>query len=331
MTGSSTRPAGDRQGDDLRQRFAEQVAGYEPDIIRIRAGLESQRRSSSRSGRRVPQRPVIVASLGATTAAAAIAMVALLNRPTGGQVSSVAPGPTVSIAGTEADQPVVSETSIRLPTTIPTAPSTSSEPSETEVTPPPASETTAMTLAPGSSPSTNPPAIRMSVAELPGSLSLGPDDYLDWTIAGSRDDGKLIRLDHRDPIISVRAQGDPPDRVSAPIDIVWTDGHPEEDRAENGHWWSVPATAEAFELAVAGDENPAEIAVYAGGTTMVTATVAVGGESYQIKLPAAAGDSGSAGVVVVQIDAAARGSDITIVLGGEPGTGSVALGAVALR
>jgi hypothetical protein len=318
-------------GDDLRQLLSTYASGHEPDMARIWARLEQQQRSGWRRGGRLSlSRPSAIAGL--TVAAASIAVAVVMSRPQGGDVSTIVPpsteGAATPTSGGSLDQPDASTSS----STPSTAPATTAGSDTVEVVPAPTSETTVAPAATDTIPSTAVPAVDLSVAELPAELWLSADGYLDWIITGSRRDGKMIRLDDQDPIITVTEPAAVARSVPGPIDILWTDGQPEEDRDTNSSWWGSPVAANAFEIAVGGAEGSTEIVVYAGGSGQVTATVTVEGHgSQEARFPVSADGSSAAGALTIRLDGDARGRDVSIVLGGGGYPDSVALGAVTLR
>ena len=281
-------------------------------------------------------------------AAATVVVGVIVLRPSDEDIQAVGGGREVS---------VTTSTAIPLPTLdSATGPSSSSvdspvdaseSPDSTEgvvsVGPPPSTGTTLETAETTTTPTTSPSysalswdrEVEVSVGDLPETLSLSADGYLDWVITGSRRDGKLISLDHRDPSIDVRVLHGPVQWTAAPIDIVWTDGQPEEDRVENGHWWSTPADPMAwasYEVRIDGAEAPSEIELYVGGSHEVTVTVVVDGFGvYSTELDPSPDGSGAAGVVKIDLAPTTRGHGVSILLGGHPGTAFVSLGAVTVR
>ena len=338
-------PDGERRdGDDLRHLLRVYSAGYEPDRAAIRARLNAVTSSDGPpSGREGGSRHRRSALVGLISAAAAVAVVvALVARVTpGDDVQTVSPGPTttpsteptVATSGSPAtSSPLPTQPEATVPsTTVPTTATAATSPGEADGPAPGGASPGSAGPDPGDgatpAPTSSGPGatpVEVTVGALPPQLSLSAAGYLDWAITGSRRDGKVITLDDQDALLTVQVVGPSPEWVEAPIDILWTDGRPEEDRTENGHWWT---TSGSFEVRIPGGAGATELSLYVGGSGSVTATVTVVGHPpVQGAVPAGAG-----GVVMVRLGPGAAGTDVAIVLSSGSGTGSVALGAVTAR
>lgn len=168
--------------------------------------------------------------------------------------------------------------------------------------------------------------LQLSTAALPSRIRFSEAGYIDWAIAGSRNDGKIITLDDRDPSIRISAPGHDPDRKPAPIEILWTDGQSEEDRDINDTWWSTQAFPTVFVISNNGDESPESIQLYVGGSADLSVSIIVGKvgtKSISVPSPGR--------VVTVDLGPQAQNNPFVITVGAPFGSGTVALGAVALR
>lgn len=174
------------------------------------------------------------------------------------------------------------------------------------------------------------PGVSIDVSDVPDGLELSADGYLDWAVTGARSDGTIIRLFRGPGAVALAGPSPGAEPVPAPFAVTWLNGSPEQSRTANRTWLSAPAQPTVFTVTVDGGPKAAEVALYAGGTAPVQVTVSVEGlGSRQVALPAH--ETGTAGVVVVALDASARGRDVTLAVGAGPGTGTVALGAVTAR
>ena len=319
---------GSDDGEDLASLLDTYASNHDPDLDRILTRFD-QRRSRATSRHRAAT-AARAAGAGMVAVAAAAVAVVFLNRPDPGTIQTA--GPDSSPVQTATAAPSSSTTSSMAAQT--------DEPPRADTSLPSTSGSTAATLA-ESSPQTTESTLggalsdddaRISVEVIPADLVVSTTSHLDWLIPGAGQAGGEVTLAGRTPLIDLTVTGTA-EPTAAPLEVAWTGGSPTEAGTNGRSWQAVPAAPTAYELQFPAATARDEIAVWAGGSGRVQVTITIDGASGErvAHLPDLAADIGTGGLVKVLLSGEARTRGVTIVIGGEAGSGAVALGAVTVR
>lgn len=314
---------------------------YAPDAVRIRSRIDAGLAAGAE--RAVPPRLRLLPPLAVAGAVAAtlVGVVVLVERAP----ERTPPALTTSAAAVSTSAPTSSAPSTSgRPVQSPAVPSPSHDsgaPRSSEHPSPTVSVTRPTTSAAPTSASSQAPtgsrtrAVATTVAALPGRLGLpvAGGEVRDWVVVGARNDGKLVRQKNGAGLIAapevVAGSAEP---ASAPVNVTWSGGIPEQDRTDNGKWWTAPSAPTVFRVRLGALDRPSKVTLYLGATgTTVQVRASVDGLSGTGT--SASVSPGAKAAVTIQLDQPAVGHTVTIEVGaGDSSTeGTISLAAVVLR
>jgi hypothetical protein len=317
-------PSEERIAELLRAAALRREPDRERIFARIEPALDDPRRRgdlpfAAASGRRLSGRDVARLAAVSGAAASVVVAVAALQGLTG--AADKAERQPVPAASGPSAAPVTPATADPTPTATGSAVATRS-PSRTRTATPPR-ETAAST------PDRVPSQVPVSIAEWGAGdvLTLTPDGGRDWIVTGARQDGKLVRREQPVPLIGAPEVRGATTWVSpGPFTVRWSGGIPEEDRADDRTWLTLPAAAGSIRLTVPAAGVEQTVRLYVGAAGSQGRVVArVGSETTTVDVPA---DRGS--IVIVRLAAGDAGDGLVVDVTGDGGSGVVGLAAVVL-